>query len=95
MAGAAATYGLWNQWPDMPQTLRVTLATASALLTLTFTLVRIHGRGLDEWIFVVLHYLTTPRVTVWQSPRRPLNSGGSVTAGWEELNPELTWGEAR
>ena len=94
MVGVSATYGLWNQWPGMPQSLRATLAGLSLLLTLAFTLIRLHGRGFDEWIFVLLHYLAIPKASVWRAcaaAREPSRSLGA----WEELNPELSWAKRR
>jgi hypothetical protein len=93
--GAAGTYGLWNQWPDMPLALRATLAILSLLLALAFTLVRVYGRGLDEWLFVLLHYITTPKTSVWQPHCSVSDDRRPADAPWEELHPAVSWEAGR
>ncbi len=91
--GAAGGYELWNQWPSLPLVIRVILAVPPLLLALIFALVRPHGRGLDEWLFVALHYAAVPKLSVWQ-PRDPEPKGGEAVA-WEELAPRIAWQEER
>ena len=93
--GAAGTYGLWNQWPDMPLALRVTLAVLSLLLALAFTLVRVYGRGLDEWLFILLHYVTTPKACRWQTSCLVQHERRTAETAWEELNPAVSWEASR
>ena len=95
MAGVSATYGMWNQWPDLTPLLRWSTIGASLLLTLAFTLVRIQGRGLDEWGFVVLHYLGTPKALVWRPAAANRPAPRAAEGLWEELNPQVSWGVDR
>lgn len=89
--GAAAGYGLWNQWPSLPLGLRLALAAACVLLAVTLALVRPHGRGLEEWAFVALHYAALPKVCIW-STHEPDPEHARVTDGaWETLAPRLAW----
>lgn len=93
-AGFAGSYGLWNQWPDWPVSIRAALAVTAALLALVVTLVKPAGRGLEEWAFVVLRYLSLPKACGWR-PRPPqLAEWRSATTGWAEAAPTLFW-EAR
>ena len=91
-AGAAGTYGLWNQWPTLPVAIRVALAAISLSLGLVFTLVRVYGRGLDEWVFVALHYMTTPKTSLWK-PRPVVRNELQTDGAWEELSPTMSWEE--
>ncbi len=91
MAGVSGTYGMWNQWPDMPALPRWSMIAASLILTLAFTLVRIQGRGLDEWAFVLLHYTGTPKALVWRPAAADRPAASSTQGLWEELNPHLSW----
>ena len=89
--GFATSYGLWNQWPGLPDATRLALAAACVALTLALALVRPHGRGLEEWAFVVLHYVAMPRVGVWR-PRDPDPDSWRPSASrWAELTPRLVW----
>ena len=91
--GLAGTYGLWQQWPELPLALRLGLALACLLLALAVALLRPHGRGLEEWLFVLSHYLAVPKVAVWR-PREPEPGAESGSAGdWQELSPRLAWRE--
>lgn len=93
MAGLASAYGLWQQWPDLPLSVRLSLAGGCLLLTAALTLIRPHGRGLEEWAFVVLHYLMLPKVAVWR-PAPPAPDLRARAAGeWEEFAPCLSWTE--
>ena len=94
MAGLAGTYGLWNQWPQLPLAIRAVLTGLSLLMTLGCTLVRPGGRGMEEWLFVVLEYVCVPKLTVWR-PREPeLAEWWPAQPRWEELSPQLAWGAA-
>jgi hypothetical protein len=93
MAGLASAYGLWQQWPDLPLSVRLALAGCCLLLTAALTLIRPHGRGLEEWAFVFLHYLMLPKLAVWR-PCPPEPDSGARSAGeWEEFAPCLSWTE--
>lgn len=93
--GAASGYGLWNQWNALPMGLRLVLAASCVLLAVAVTLVRPHGRGLEEWAFVVLHYAAVPKVCTWRpcepDPARWCPSGGR----WEAFAPRLAWRPGR
>ena len=91
VSGLSASYALWNQWPNAPLGLRLGLASANLLVTLAFILIRPGRRGLEEWAFVALHYLATPKTSTWR-PREPdpvdWRPGRSA---WAELSPRLNW----
>ena len=69
IAGASSGYGLWNQWPDLPMALRIALAVSCLVLAAAIAFVRPYGRGLEEWAFVALHYLTLPKTSVVATTR--------------------------
>ncbi len=93
--GLAASYGLWNQCPDLPMALRLALAIACFTLAAALALVRPHGRGLEEWAFVVLHYVAVPKAGVWR-PREPDQADWQPSASrWVELSPHPVWTDAR
>ncbi|MCC6175630.1 MAG: PrgI family protein [Chloroflexi bacterium] len=91
IVGLSTAYAIWNDWPAMPVLLRGGLAGACLLTAVVLTLVRPGGRPLEEWAFVALHYVATPKLSVW-SPREPdpaewLPGPGS----WEELDARVSW----
>ena len=93
IVGLSASYALWNHWPHLPLLLHAGLSTIPLLLGLTFALVRPHGRGLDAWAFVALHYLAMPKLSVWRPGERRSDGGELSQPGWEELTPQLSWRE--
>jgi len=93
--GGAGAYALWNQWPALPLVMRGVLVVPIVILALTFALVRPAGRSLDEWVFIALHHVATPEVSVWR-PRDPdLVAWDTSGTEWEELKPQLAWQEER
>jgi len=89
--GLATSYGLWNQWPDLPAAARLALAAACFALAAALALIRPHGRGLEEWTFVALHYAAAPKVGVWR-PREPDPAAWRPSAArWAELSPRPAW----
>lgn len=58
---AAAWVGNTTGWPAG----FITMAPV-ALLTLVVTFIRPHGRGLEEWVFIVLQFYAMPRIATWQ-----------------------------
>lgn len=91
IVGLATSYGLWNQWPDLPVAVRLALAVACFALAAAVALVRPHGRGLEEWAFVLLHYAAAPKASVWR-PREPDPVAWRPSAtGWAELSPRPVW----
>ncbi len=51
------------------------------------------GRGLEEWCFVVLHYLATPRHALWHP--RPPDPAGWATRGDEWARAPVRLGGGR
>ena len=91
--GLAAGYGLWTGWPALPPLLRGGLAAAGLLLAALLALVRPHGRGLEEWLFVALHYARTPKASTWR-PREPDHAHWKTSGGaWAAAAPRLSWKE--
>lgn len=90
-AGLSLSYGLWNQWPGVPIPLRITLIGVCLAATLILTLVRPHGRSLDAWAVVAVHYLVLPKVSVWRPPQPATDDQDATDGDWEELTPRLTW----
>ena len=89
--GLATSYGLWNQLLYLPTAARLTLAAVCFVLAAAVALVRPHGRGLEEWAFVVLHYAAAPKASVWR-PREPdPASWRPSSARWAELSPRPAW----
>jgi len=94
-SGCSLGYDLWNQAAYLPIDVRATCAAASALAALIFALVRPHGRGLEEWAFVVLHFVAVPHVSVWR-PREPDRDPRRSSEGaWADLAPRPSWREER
>jgi hypothetical protein len=91
--GLAAGYGLWTGWPYLLPLLRGGIAAAGLLLAVLLALVRPHGRGLEEWLFVAVHYARTPRASVWR-PREPARAPWEARGGtWAAVAPRLSWKE--
>lgn len=91
MVGAADAYSLWNQPAGVPLGLRLSLVAACLVASVALALVRPHGRGLDEWAFILLHYAARPRASVWR-PKEPDVAGPRPGSGrWAELAPRLSW----
>jgi hypothetical protein len=91
VVGVAGGYGLWNQWPDLPLAVRLGPAALWLLVAATFALLRPRGRGLEEWVFVAIHHLATPKRTVWRVPEPDSTDTDPSHGGWAELAPELSW----
>ena len=93
--GFAGAYAAWSQWPDLPAAIRLGLAGAGLLQSILLALVRPGGRGLEEWIFVALHYVALPKGSVWR-PREPERADWRLSSGgWEAWAPKLAWKEER
>ena len=92
-SGFSLGYGLWNSADALPVVPRAIIVACCALVAVLFALVRPGGRGLEEWLFVVLRYAAVPRVSIWQ-PREPDSDRQNGQEGaWAELAPGLWWGE--
>ena len=95
IVGLASGYALWSGRPELAPGVRAGLALACVLLGAALALVRPRGRGLEEWAFVALHYLATPKASTWR-PREPDPAAWRPAgAAWAELDPRLSWGPAR
>ena len=95
IAGLAGTYSLWHQAGSWPLGLRAAVTAVALAVGLATALWKPGGRRLEQWLFVLVRYVLTPRRAAWR-PRRPeaanwLPRGGS----WPELSPRLLWTEGR
>ncbi len=92
VAGAASTYGTWEQlwWASTAVQWSAALAVAALALALTFT--RHAGRSLDQYAFVVLHYRLLPRRSTWSVSERGLEGEPCVTPARTSYRHELAWG---
>src|SRR5204863_422602 len=79
------------QWPTMPPTARAVAAATCVLGTLVLTFIRPGGRGLEDWLFVALRYLATPRASVWRPPEPAAEAWRADPGRWEELAPRPGW----
>ncbi len=87
IAGLGGTYSLWNQTPGWPPAARLMLVALSLLVALSVAVLKPGGRRLEAWLFVALHYVVTPKVTVWQRPA-PRDADWAANRGdWAELTP--------
>ena len=95
IAGLAGTYSLWNTWPDLPVGLRISLAVLSLLVTAVMSLAKPGGRRVEQWLFVLLHFLLTPRRLVWCP--RPVDELDWRTESreWAQGSPTPAWSETR
>ncbi len=94
-AGLAGAYTLWNQWPELPLAARAAVAAACLLLAAALALVQPQGRGLEEWLFVLLHYLAVPKVSVWRPVGQKNGPDPAAETSWVELEPEVAWSSRR
>ena len=93
LSGGSSAYGLWTSGPDWPDAARAALGGAILLLAAILALVRPHGRGLEEWAFVVLHYALTPKASVWCPCEPDHTTWQPAAADWEEIAPRIAWQE--
>ena len=91
IVGLSTAYAIWNDWPGLPLPVRAAMAGACLIVALALTLIRPGGRPLEEWAFVALHYVATPKTSVWR-PREPDPAAWRPGLGaWEELDARLSW----
>ena len=93
IAGLAGTYSLWHTAASWPPALRIGATVLSLAIAVAVGLLKPGGRRLEQWLFVWLHYLVTPRRAGWR-PRRPEpRDWRPAGRAWAELNPQLSWPE--
>jgi len=63
--GLALAYAATSEAP-LPLAFRLGMGTTVLLLTAAVSLWRPGGRPLEDWAFVLLQYVSTPRVVVWR-----------------------------
>lgn len=70
--GLALAYAAISEAP-LPLPMRLGLGALVLLWTAAFTLWQPAGRSLEDWAFVLLRYVSVPRVVVWRvrTPRLP------------------------
>ncbi len=91
IVGLSTAYAIWNDWPGLSIPVRAGLAAACLIVAVVMTFVRPGGRPLEEWAFVGLHFLATPKLSVWR-PREPDVADWRPGHGtWEELDARLSW----
>ena len=87
IAGLGGTYSLWNQTAGWHPVARLSLVAVSLLLALAVAVLKPGGRRLEAWLFVALHYVVTPKVTVWRRAD-PRQADWAANRGeWAELTP--------
>jgi hypothetical protein len=91
LVGSSATYSLWDQTAQLPDPLRVALASLCVSLTLAFALLRPAERPLEEWLAAALIYVASPRHATWQPGEPDLTDWRPTGGGWQELTPSLSW----
>ena len=91
--GLSTAYGFWTRWPEVSSALRAALAVIPLDFALTLALVRPHGRGLEDWLFVVLHYLRTPRVAIWRPGEPDHHALDRGESAWAESALHVAWQE--
>ena len=63
--GLALAYAAMSEVP-LPLPVRLAVGAAVLLWTAAFTLWQPAGRSLEDWAFVLLRYVSVPRVVVWR-----------------------------
>ena len=93
IVGISGSYGFWNQWPHLALAPRLAVALACLAVATALALVRPCGRGLEDWVFVILRYAAVPKAVVWRSSERDSGPLWPSAARWEELTPRVIWKE--
>ena len=93
-AGLAGSYGLWNQWPDLPAALRLALAIAALAVAVSMALLRPGGRRLEEWAFTAVRYALVAKTSTWSAEGRGSQQRRAADGAWEDLRPRVAWNEA-
>ncbi len=93
IVGVSLAYGLWNQLPDLILPLRLGTAIIVFLTFAAVALLKPGQRPLEEWLFVVVHYASVPKLAVWYPIEPPLLDWLLDSREWEDLRPEPVWEE--
>ena len=91
--GLALAYAAMSEAP-LPLPVRLGLGAAVLLWTAAFTLWRPAGRSLEDWAFVLLRYVSLPRVVVWRV-RAPRLAEADGAGRFEIVLPNEAVGERR
>ena len=91
--GFSGAYSLWNGAPDLALPLKLALVVGCLVGAIVLALVRPHGRGLEEWAFVALHYLALPKTSVWRPREYDRHTDPSLASRWENLALDVSWKE--
>ena len=91
--GLALAYAAMSEVP-LPLPMRLGLGAAVLLWTAAFTLWQPAGRSLEDWAFVLLRYVSVPRVVVWRV-RTPRLAESDESGRFEIVLPDEGAGERR
>jgi hypothetical protein len=94
-SGASLGYGLYNEWADLPPTLRIGLGCLVFLIAALLALCRPGNRGLEEWAFVLLRHTAIPKRAVWKPPEPDPADWQASGMRWEALEPRPDWEDER
>ena len=90
--GALLGYAAYGQLMGSPLPLRLLALLLCLGAGATLAFVRPLGRGIEEWSFVLLHFVATPRHALW-SPRPPDPAGWAGRDGdWAAAAVRITGG---
>ena len=95
VVGCAGAYNLWTLFPDWPDAARLGIAVVCLLAAALVALVRPAGRGLEQWVFVVLHYAAVPRRSAWRPGEPDAALWRPREVAWAETAPWVSWAEDR
>ena len=90
--GALCGFAVYGQLAGAPLPFRLLASFFCFAAGLGLAFARPLGRGLEEWAFVLLHFLATPRRAIW-SPRPPDPAGWTGRDGdWAPAAVRITGG---
>lgn len=91
--GLALAYAAMSE-ASLPLPVRLGIGAVVLLWTAAFTLWQPAGRSLEDWAFVLLRYLSVPRVVVWRV-RTPRVAERGDAGRFEVVLPDEGAGERR
>ena len=91
--GLALAYAAMSEVP-VPLPVRLGMGAAVLLWTAAFTLWQPAGRSLEDWAFVLLRYVSVPRVVVWRVRAPRLAESGDASR-FEIVLPDEAVSERR